>query len=90
MKQLNIINIIFVTNEKLNIEIGFIRSLVYGHWLLWGMSQIPLVSLSARFSIWIFDLMERYIKNWYSQTAPYGVYIYVGFYVTVISVKIWQ
>lgn len=54
------------------------------------MSQIPLVSLSARFSIWIFDLTERYIKNWYSQTAPCGVDIYVGFYVTVISVKIWQ
>lgn len=80
----------FVTNEKLNIEIGLIHSLVYGHQVLWGMSQIPLMSLSARFSIWIFDLMERYIKNWYSQTAPYGVDIYVGFYVTVIWVKIWQ
>lgn len=42
------------------------------------MSQIPLLCLSARFSIWIFDLMERYIKNWYSQTGPRGVYICVG------------
>lgn len=86
----NIINIIFVRKEKLNIEIGFIHSLVYGHQVLWGMSQIPLLPLSARFSIWIFDLMERYIKNWYSQTDPSGVYIYVGFYVTALSAKIWQ
>lgn len=86
----NIINIIFVKNGKLNIEINFIHSLVYGHWVLWGMSQIPLLSLSARFIIWIFDLMERYIKNWYSQTGPTGAYICVGFYVTVLSVKIWQ
>lgn len=86
----NIINIIFVRKEELNIEISFIHSLVYGHQVLWGMSQIPLLPLSARFSIWIFDLMERYIKNWYSQTDPSGVYIYVGFYVTVLSAKIWQ
>lgn len=86
----NIIDITFVKTEKLNIEISFIHSLVYGHRVLWGMSQIPLLSLSARFSIWIFDLMERYIKNWYSQTRPSGVYIYVSFYVTVLSVKIWQ
>lgn len=86
----NIIDIVFVKSEKLNIGISFIHSLVYGHRVLWGMSQIPLLCLSARFSIWIFGLMERYIKNWYSQTGPSGVCICVGFYVTALSVKIWQ
>lgn len=54
---------------------------------LWRMSQIPSMPLSAKFSIWTFDLTERYIKNWYSQTIPCGARIYAGFYVTVISVK---
>ena len=68
----NIINIVSVTDEKLHTRISVIHSLVYGHRVLRGLSQIHLMFLSVRFSIWIFDLAERCVKTHAVRQLPTG------------------
>ena len=68
----NIINIVSVTDEKLHTRISVIHSLVYGHQVLRGLSQIHLMFLSVRFSIWIFDLAERCVKTHAVRQLPTG------------------
>jgi hypothetical protein len=68
----NIINIVSVTDEKLHTGISVIHSLVYGHRVLRGLSQIHLMFLSVRFSIWVFDLAERCVKTHAGRQLPTG------------------
>lgn len=68
----NIINIVSVTDEKLQTGISVIHSLVYGHRVLRGLSQIHLMFLSVRCSIWIFDLAERCVKTHAGRQLPTG------------------
>lgn len=58
-------------------QISVIHLLVYGGKLLQGVSQFPVLSLSA-FCIRISDLAERYIKITCSQTDPSWLHIWEG------------